>query len=242
MRLIINADDFGYSRAVNYGIQDSFTEGVLTSTTMMMNAIATEHAVQLAKQHLTLGVGVHLVLTSGKPLSDDVPSLTIANGNFKSRQELFQFKNIDPQDVFKEWTAQIEKFLAFGLKPTHLDSHHYVHSIPALSDVIFTLAKKYRLPVRNDFGTKKPPEILATDVFCKDFYDKNTTLDTFYKLKVSQNHTIEVMCHPGYIDETLLTNSSYHLPRAKEVEILTSSVLKGWLKEHQVQLINYTHL
>src|SRR5699024_3337774 len=67
-RIIINADDFGYSRAVNWGIIDAHAEGLLTSTTLMTNMPAAEHAFKLGHAHENLGIGVHLTLTCGRPL------------------------------------------------------------------------------------------------------------------------------------------------------------------------------
>ena len=68
MKLIINADDFGYSNGVNYGIIDAFKNGILTSTTCLTNMPGFNHAIQLAKENPNLGIGIHLTLTCGKPL------------------------------------------------------------------------------------------------------------------------------------------------------------------------------
>ena len=73
IQLIVNADDFGLTEGTNYGIIDGHINGLVNSTTMMMNMPGTEHAVRLAKTYA--GVGVHLVLTAGEPLLKDVPSL-----------------------------------------------------------------------------------------------------------------------------------------------------------------------
>ena len=75
IEVLVNADDFGLTRAVNYGILDSHKHGIVNSTTMMMNAKATEHAIEIAKGTPSLRVGIHLVMTWGKPLLTDVPSL-----------------------------------------------------------------------------------------------------------------------------------------------------------------------
>ena len=74
--VIINADDFGYSQGINLGIIEAHKNGILSSTTMMANMPGFEHGVELAKNNPKLGIGVHLNLTCGKPLLDNVPSLT----------------------------------------------------------------------------------------------------------------------------------------------------------------------
>ena len=113
-KLIINADDFGYSRAVTYGILDSYKTGILTSTTMMMNTEATEHAAETAKENPELGVGVHLVLTFGKPLLNTHKTIVDEGGNFR-KLSIYENGNfeIDLEEVYKEWRAQIEKFLSY---------------------------------------------------------------------------------------------------------------------------------
>ena len=68
-KVIINADDFGYSSAVNLGIITSHKKGILTSTTLMANMSGCDEAIMLAKENPNLGVGCHLVLTCGKPLT-----------------------------------------------------------------------------------------------------------------------------------------------------------------------------
>lgn len=57
-------------------------------------------------------------------------------------------RKVNPEEVEREWTAQIEKFLSYGLKPTHLDSHHHVHGLPILHDVLERLAATYNVPIR----------------------------------------------------------------------------------------------
>ncbi|MDQ0879508.1 putative glycoside hydrolase/deacetylase ChbG (UPF0249 family) [Peribacillus sp. V2I11] len=85
IEVLVNADDFGLTKAVNYGILDSHKYGIVNSATIMMNAIATEHAIEIAKKTPSLKVGIHLVLTWGKPLLSDVPSLVDESGFFKKQ-------------------------------------------------------------------------------------------------------------------------------------------------------------
>ncbi|MEH7461607.1 chitin disaccharide deacetylase [Bacillus thuringiensis] len=224
IQLIVNADDFGLTRGVNYGIIDAHVNGLVNSATMMMNMPGTEHAVQLAKEYKTLGVGVHLVLTAGKPLLSDVPSLVKEDGSFHS-QSTVREENIDLDDAEREWTAQVEKFLSYGLTPTHLDSHHHVHALPILHDVLERLAEKYHLPVRRCEQERAVRPF--SDVFLHDFYGDGVTDDYFTKLseRVQGGTTVEVMVHPAYIDAELLKCSSYVMKRVEELRILTESKL-----------------
>jgi predicted glycoside hydrolase/deacetylase ChbG (UPF0249 family) len=86
IKLIVNADDFGYSRCVNFGIIDAHRDGINNSATMMMNMLGVGHAIELAKENPKLQVGIHLVLTCGKPLLPDVPSLVDESATLKNFQ------------------------------------------------------------------------------------------------------------------------------------------------------------
>ncbi|QEQ19866.1 chitin disaccharide deacetylase [Bacillus sp. BS98] len=224
IKLIVNADDFGLTEGTNYGIIDGHINGLVNSTTMMMNMPGTEHAVRLAKDYKTLGVGVHLVLTAGEPLLKDVPSLVGKDGEFH-KQRVVREGNINPEEVEREWTAQIEKFLSYGLTPTHLDSHHHVHGLKVLHDVLEMLASKYNVPIRRceEDRAVRP----FSDVFYSGFYADGVTEDYFSKLKgrVKDKQTIEIMVHPAYIDPELVKRSSYVMDRVKELRILTESEL-----------------
>ncbi|WP_400244205.1 chitin disaccharide deacetylase [Niallia sp. JL1B1071] len=221
-KVIINADDFGLSRGVNYGIIDAHLKGIVTSATMMMNAKATKHAVSLAKDTPSLKVGVHLVLTWGRPLLEDVPSLVDEAGNFK--KQIFVYGNpfsISLDDLEREWTAQMEKCLDADLTPSHLDSHHHVHGIKEFYPVIKKLSEKYGLPVRNA-GPHFTDIQTLTDVFLDDFYGDGVTDSYFenFHEQVEVGKSIEVMTHPAYLDETLMQESSYNMQRLKETRIL----------------------
>ncbi|WP_059105659.1 chitin disaccharide deacetylase [Shouchella shacheensis] len=221
--IIFNADDFGLSNAVNYGILDSYLHGVVTSTTMLVNMPGTPHAVSLAKTHSSLGVGVHLALTVGKPILKDVPSLIDDNGYFYKIAEQRDEERVNVEEVAKEWTAQIETFLDYGLQPTHLDSHHHIHSWSHLLPVVEELSNNYQLPWRNYFEQPPTGVSFITESFDDSFYQ--TGVNTDIVERVLQTHigsdSIEVMCHPAYVDASLLKLSSYTMERLEEGEVLT---------------------
>jgi predicted glycoside hydrolase/deacetylase ChbG (UPF0249 family) len=226
IKLIINADDFGYSRGVNYGIMDCHLFGIVNSTTIMMNMEGTEHAIELAKKNPSLQVGIHLVLTCGKPLLQDVPSLIDEKGDFKTLAAL-NSKDICLSELEKEWTAQIESFIRSGLKPNHFDSHHHVHTIEEFLPVVQKLAKKFNLPVRlNGLNGIEGVEGYS-DICLFDFYGPTATADYFDKLskKDLDEKTVEIMCHPAYMDNLLLSGSSYNTTRLDELDILLKTNL-----------------
>ena len=141
-QLIVNADDFGMTQANTIGILVGHSQGIITSTTCMMNMPYAEFALKEAKKFPQLGVGVHLVLTVGRPLVEGAQSYTDQNGDFIRPKDYPDGKPHANQDeLYREWKAQIEKFIEIaGHKPTHIDSHHHVHLLPWHLDVTKRLA------------------------------------------------------------------------------------------------------
>ena len=130
--LIVNADDFGLSKGQNYGIIEACRRGVVTSTTALVNGEAVEHAAQLSREVPELGVGMHFVLTLGMPLSP-MPGLTRDGLLGKWIWELAEQDALPLEEVARELDCQYNRFVdLFGKAPTHIDSHHHVHMIPAI--------------------------------------------------------------------------------------------------------------
>jgi predicted glycoside hydrolase/deacetylase ChbG (UPF0249 family) len=165
--LIINADDFGFSPGVNKGIIQAHTKGVLTSATIMANMPAAEEAAELAKKTPTLGIGVHLNLTNGKPLCKDkiVGCLLDAAGDFTLKPQSLALLSLISGKIRAaieaELSAQIQSVIDSGLKPTHLDSHKHIHSFPTIFPIVCRLAKQFAIPaIRFTFEPKqlcRPP-------------------------------------------------------------------------------------
>lgn len=240
-RLIVNADDFGMTEANTIGILLSHTDGILTSTTCMMNMPFAEYALKKAEAHPKLGVGIHLVLTVGRPLVDGAKSYTDENGDFKRPSMYPDHKfDIDLEEIYTEWKAQIELFIKIaGKKPTHIDSHHHVHLEPNLVAVAIKLAKEYNLPMRQREQVMDGYEYVR----CADqMYEDLITYDFMTKELSCEEDTIEYMCHPAFIDQRLYEMSSYCLPRMKELDLLRSAEIKQFIKDNNIELINYTDL
>jgi predicted glycoside hydrolase/deacetylase ChbG (UPF0249 family) len=238
IQCIINADDFGYSKGVNLGILEAFQHGVVTSATMMVNMPGAEHAFQLAKEYPELGVGIHFVLTCGKPIRSDVPSLINENGEFRKRDELFEYADV--VHIERELTAQLETFFSFGLMPTHIDSHHHVHAHERIFPIVKKLAKQYDLPIRQVLHLREK-DLRTVDVFIHQFYGDRLTTQYFLSLleQIDDGQTVEVMCHPAYIDLPLINGSSYCFQRANELAILTDREVREALLKRNVELITY---
>jgi hopanoid biosynthesis associated protein HpnK len=144
-RLIVNADDFGLSEAVNRAVIEAHENGIVTSTSIMAGGAAFEHAADLAARSPTLDVGVHLTLTELQPVAESVPSLVGAEGRFARHATDFAKRwlrgTIVLGDVRKELDAQIQRVRAHGVQPTHLDGHQHVHVLPGIARVVAELAR-----------------------------------------------------------------------------------------------------
>lgn len=148
-RLIVNADDFGYTRGVNSGVIRCFRDGIVTSTTIMANGRAFEDAVEQAKNHPTLGVGCHLVLVDGVSIEEPkaIPSLVDGEGRFPlTLADLMRrvtMKSIRGEDIARELRAQITKVIKQGIAPTHLDSHKHAHAHPWILEWVMRGAEEF---------------------------------------------------------------------------------------------------
>ncbi len=142
--LIINADDFGLTRGVSDAILEAHQRGVLTSTTLMVGMPAAAYALAQARRCPSLGVGLHLNLTAGRPVLPpaQVPSLVDRDGKFVKDFNRLVLR-ARRSEVRAEWDAQIRAMLALGRKPTHLDSHHNVHTFPAFARIAADLAREH---------------------------------------------------------------------------------------------------
>lgn len=233
MKVIFNADDFGLTSGINKAIIQSYREGVVRSTTIMANAPYYEEAVSLAKQNPDLNIGIHLVGTFGKPLLKTHKTLVDDEGNFK-RFSTNKYPEIDPEEIFLEWCAQIDK-VSQVIDLTHFDSHHHVHLHPLLFPITQRLSKKYNLPYRG----RDYVEGLST-VLIEDFYAEGLSIETIVSIIDSVNiRSIDIMTHPGYVDDDLTNMSSYSYPRELELEILCSKQLKDILDEKNVEICSY---
>jgi predicted glycoside hydrolase/deacetylase ChbG (UPF0249 family) len=138
-KLIVNADDFGFTRDVNEGIVRAHREGILTATTLMAHGAAFDDAVRRAAEVPALDIGVHLTLVGAPRYPASVPDLMVA----------MAWGRID---IERELRQQIEKVLAAGIRPLHLDAHKHTHLLPPVLKRVAELSREYGIPwVRRPF-------------------------------------------------------------------------------------------
>ena len=149
LRLIVNADDFGMTEAVNQGIVDAHDRGIVTSASLMATGAAFEHAVALAKTRPNLAVGVHLTLTEQRPLTGTAAAASLVGPDGKFPPHLVQFAGrylrgkVALAQVRAELDAQIRKVRAGGIAVSHLDGHQHVHVLPGIAAIVAELASTH---------------------------------------------------------------------------------------------------
>lgn len=231
MKIVINSDDLGISAEVNASIFRLMDKGLVRSATLMMNGPAAEEALRESRHFPQCSFGVHLNLTQFASLSAHpaLAPLLDAKGEFKGRDTGHPYwiplsKNIR-KGILAEWSAQIDRALALGLRISHIDSHHHTHTRWELIETLEALCRRYkiqRVRTRVNMGCSLPSRGLAA------FWNHRVrsssgliTTDGFASFTVFHQRliahrplpqTLEVMCHPGharYNEENLRLNSDW---------------------------------
>jgi len=202
-KFILNADDFGMSKAYNKAVLDGYNHGFLTSASICANGNSFEAAVnEIIPECPNLGIGVHLNIIEGNSLQEfnQTASLTDVNKNFNNGYlKLIYLSNNNwfIEQVEKEFRLQIEKVLKYS-KVDHIDSHVHVHAIPKIFELTCKLAKEYEIKqVRTQFenfyvvpsltkhlNLKYPPNILKI-ILLNSFTLNNRAVLKQYDLKTN---------------------------------------------------------
>ena len=150
-QLLVNADDFGRHVLIDQAVKLCVEEGCLRSATLMPGGKAFDDAVEVARCHPELGVGIHLTLVNGFPVCEakDIPSLVTQEGVFLDNHvefvKHFLKGQIAMEDVRRELMAQAAKMERTGLPLTHVDSHQHMHMLPGVIDISLDVAASLHL-------------------------------------------------------------------------------------------------
>jgi len=247
-RIIINADDFGLCKGVNEAVAKAHDVGVLTSATLMVNMPAAEDAVEIAKLKPSLGVGVHLNLSEGRPVSKEnrVNCLLDGDGRFaysplKLSAMCIALHTIR-HAVETELAAQIQWVIDRGLMPTHLDSHKHIHSSPTIFPIVCRLASRFRISaIRWPFEPKavcQRPWPLLTEGGRK----RAAMIRTMAKINRIQNRDflrtegLFGIAHTGRVDVSFLRAVALYSPAAT-AEVMTHPGLADGLDTSKTRLL-----
>jgi predicted glycoside hydrolase/deacetylase ChbG (UPF0249 family) len=151
--LVVNADDMGLTPGVCRAVQRAHSDGVVTSTSVLAVGAAFEQAATTVRQAGDLALGAHLAIVGeDRPLlsAREVPTLVDREGRFPLSYRTVVARGaagrIDPDDVAREFRAQLERVRGIGVPVTHLDTHQHTHLWPAVAAVVVDLAREAGIP------------------------------------------------------------------------------------------------
>lgn len=268
-RLVVNADDFGFTPDVNEGIVEAHERGILTATTLMANGAAFEDAVLRARRCPSLDIGCHLVLVGGT-------SLTTGEALPATAGRLLGALAVGRIRVYDELRAQVQRILDAGIRPTHLDTHKHTHVAPPVLDAVARLGEEFGIgwvrrpfdfPLDASWVGKAPRakrimgralglarwrfrrvleryQCRATDHFAGfQITGRFRTRELVALLGMLPDGSTELMCHPGKCGSSLRhARTRLKESREEELQALTAPEVRAQLEALGIELVNYRQL
>jgi predicted glycoside hydrolase/deacetylase ChbG (UPF0249 family) len=255
-RLVVNADDFGFTRDVNQGIVEAHRNGILTATTLMATGAAFDDALRLAKENPSLDIGCHLVLVGSPGFPNTVAQLVRAVALGRIR-------------VYEELAGQVRRILDEGLVPSHLDTHKHTHLLPPVLDAVARISEEFRIPwVRRPFDfplqpggvgwTNRAMRLMSgrfrtalarrgcrfTDWFAGfRLTGRYRAGDLAALIRALPEGVTEFMCHPGRCGPELrAARTRLKESREEELRALTAPETRAALEEAGVALATFREL
>ena len=210
--LIVTADDFGLSRGVNRGITEAHRNGILTSTSLMVDGPAADEAATLGRGYPTLSVGLHL-----------------------------QLDGVEPEHIPAELDRQLERFQELcGFRPTHADSHHDVHRRPEVLPHVLSWAGAAGLWVRGYSAVRHLSKFYGR--WGGETHAEQIDVDGLIRLLEGEvrDGVTELNCHPGYVEPDLA--SEYAVERELELRTLCDRRTRRAIRDRAIHLIGFRDL
>ena len=246
-KILVRADDLGYSEAFNYGLARAVKSGIVRSVGVMTNMEWAEHGVRLL-DGTDVTFTVHANICQGKPLTDPalIPSLVGENGEFKDK-ELYRAAKEDfvvLEEAVLEVEAQYLRLAELtGRKPYMVEAH----AVPSnnFMKAIVLVAQKYGVE-HMKFGPKGPMIGATTMKFSMDSGNPDyKPFESFKKAAsrpMAEDEAALMVLHPGFVDEYVLTTSYITTQRALEVAFAVNPEVPQWCEENDVKLLTYADL
>lgn len=246
-KILVRADDLGYSEAFNYGLARAVKSGIVKSVGVMPNMEWAEHGVRLL-DGTDVTFTVHANICQGKPLTDPkrIPSLVDGNGEFKDKSLYREAKEdfVVLDEVVMEVEAQFLRLMELtGKKPYMVEAH----AVPSanFNKAIAIVAQKYGVEFMK-FGPKGPMISNTTLKFSMDSGNPDyNPFESFRKAALqpmAEDEAALMVLHPGFVDEYVLTTSYITTARALEVAFAINPEVPKWCEENGVQLLTYADL
>ena len=239
-KIMVRADDLGFSKAVNYGIYETVKNGVIRNIGFMVNMPDSLHGYELVKDY-DICLGQHTNVCVGNPISDpeSIPSLVQEDGTFKTskmyRSSKEDFVNLD--EAILEVEAQYNRFKEItGKEPVYFEAHAVMSE--NLNRAIEIVGNRHNLKTLI-MGCEK---VNGQDMhmYMDSMFPNYNPMTSFKKMVDEAKEGFNMMvCHPGYLDQYILSVSSLTTPRVLEADFLTSEELRMYLKEKNIHLYTY---
>ena len=247
-KLLIRADDLGYSEGVNYGIEKSVKDGLIRSVGFMVNMAATNHGFDLIKDQKVC-LGQHTNICVGRPLTDPklIPSIVNENGEFKSSKQYRAAKEdfVVLEEVILEIEAQYQRYKEIVGDEPHYFEGHAVASANFFKGLEI-VANRHQLKYLPFPMTGDPVIVGKTKVYMS-MESMKPDYDPFKSLVDVIDHPHEdgcdvFVCHPGYLDGFIIKNSSLLWPRPMEVDMVCDQATKEAIRKSGIELVTYDDL
>lgn len=269
--LIVNADDFNSDPGRSRGILAARRDGIVTSTTALMNLPWDAGVAEELKSVFGNAIGVHLNLTEGRPLVSGTRTLCAASGDFFPKPLAWRralLGRYDLQEVAQEFAAQIEYALALGITPSHLDGNNHLHIFPGIAQVTARMARRFKIQrvrwprEKRGYGFSRYQgkrcfigllALLAGPVFRRhglrsaDHFagigrpDLQDPASLMRFMETLRPGVTELMCHPGFPVND--PGKPFSNPsRECELVALTRPWLHEVLRELDIRLVSYADL
>lgn len=220
-KLIINADDFGLSPEINKAVIYSLEKGYINSASLMTNTPGFEEAVEYIKEKAYLNcIGIHVNLTEGKPLTNfSNPKYLNEDGTWNKKKiadnKLF-FDSKTRNEISSEIIAQIQLAEKRGIRPSHINSHHHIHTLPALFFLFLNICRlrSYKLRIAQTnfngnylkFAYRKfiNSMIKKSGLNFSDYFETVTSYN--FRSNYFAENVVEIMTHPAFTKNAELTD------------------------------------
>ena len=265
MKLLVQGDDYGFTRGVTYGVIDAIERGILTCSGMFTNMEIAPWAAEFIKERPNFCFGVDFNLVSGPSCADPkkIPHLVDTDGRFinskirksdeRWQSEEGQMEMFPYDEVYTEYMAQFDRFVALtGRLPGYLHGHSIMTK--NMLKAMHVIAAEKGVPTSFDylkylFTTLNLPQedtdnVSKTKTFHMEAQLKKDPLKAFMKHQEEylKHEYVMIGGHPGYVDADLFQLTSLSIERCKDLMFLTSPEMKAFIKDHAVELIDYRDL
>lgn len=250
-KILIRADDLGWTEAINYGIAKSVIDGIIRSVGLMPNMPAAKHGLDLLKD-TNVCLGQHTNICVGRPLADpsSVSSICQEDGSLKPSRAYREAAKRDEDfvvldEVVLEIEAQYQRFMDLtGQQPRYFEAHAVAS--PNLFKGLEIVAERHSLPLlpldlNGPVRFRNTNLYMSMDSMLPD-YDPFESLKAAALRDYGPDGCCMFVCHPGYLDDEVLRTSSLTIPRTQEVAMAIAPETRRWLTENEIEVVTYDDL